>query len=134
MTTRAPKTRTAPVPTPAEADGVLRISTSSNPPVEEAREVLFVIDDEEFTVPKVIDQRIVYLGVDAIRESGPIFSGQRIVELLLGKPQYNRLLEHYERQAITQDNFDAIVTIVSKLFFDHMNRDDDAAGKATPAS
>lgn len=134
MTTRAPKTRTAPVPATPEDDGVLRISTSSNPPVEEARVTLFVIDEEEFTVPKVISERLVFLALNSMRDDGPLFSAQRLVELLLGRPQYNRLLAHYERQAITQENFDAIVKTVSALFFDHMNRDDDAAGKASPAS
>ena len=69
-----------------------------------------------------------------MRDDGPLFSAQRLVELLLGRPQYNRLLVHYERQAITQENFDAVVKTVSALFFDHMNSDDDAAGKASPAS
>lgn len=132
MTTRAPKTRTAPVPT--EDDGVLRISTSTEAPVEEARRTLFVIDEEEFTVPKVIDERLVYLALESMRDEGPLFSAQRLVELLLGRPQYKRLLGHYERKAITQENFDAVVKLVSKLFFDHMNRDDEAAGKASPAS
>lgn len=132
MTTRAPKTRTA--PEPPEDDGILRIATTSAPPVEEARRVLFVIDDDEFTVPKVINERLVYLALDSMREEGALFSGQRLVELLLGKTQYRQLLTHYERQAITQDNFDAIITSVSTLFFDHMNRDDEAPGKAMPAS
>lgn len=135
MTTRAPKTRTAPVP--AEDDGILRINTTPAPPVkeiEEARRVLFVIDDEEFTVPKVIDERIVYLALESMRNDGPLFSGQRLVELLLGKPQYTAMLGYYERQRITQENFDAIVKTVSNLFFDHMNGDEEAAGKASPAS
>lgn len=132
MTTRASKTRTAPVP--AEDDGVLRISTSTAPPVEEARRTLFVIDEEEFTVPKVIDERLVYLALESMRDEGPLFSAQRLVELLLGRPQYKRLLAHYEAKRITQENFDLIVKTVSALFFDHMNSDEDAAGKASPAS
>lgn len=135
MTTRAPKTRTAPVP--AEDDGILRITTTPAPPVkeiEEARRVLFVIDDDEFTVPKVIDERLVYLALESMRNDGALFSGQRLVELLLGKHRYRKLLEYYEDQTISQENFDAIVTTVSKLFFDHMNTDDAAAGKASSAS
>jgi hypothetical protein len=137
VTTRAPKTRTAPVPTPAEDDGILRITTTPAPPVaeiEEARRVLFVIDDDEFTVPKVIDERLVYLALESMRNDGALFSGQRLVELILGKSRYRRLLEYYEAERITQENFDAIVSTVSKLFFDHMNNDDSAAGKASPAS
>lgn len=135
MTTRAPKTRTAPVP--AEDDGILRISTTPAPPtaeIEEARRVLFVIDDDEFTVPTVIDERLAYLALESMRNEGPLFSGQRLVELLLGKRRYRKLLEYYEAQTISQENFDAIVSTVSKLFFDHMNNDDSAAGKASPAS
>lgn len=132
MTTRAPKTRTAPVP--AEDDGVLRITSSTEAPAEEVRTTLFAIDEEEFTVPKVIDERIVYLALESMRDDGPLFSAQRLVELLLGRPQYKRLLAHYEAKRITQENFDAVVKLVSKLFFDHMNGDDEAAGKASPAS
>lgn len=136
MTTRAPKTRTVPVPTPAEDDGILRITTTPAPPVqeiEEARRVLFAIDDDEFTVPKVIDERLVYLALESMRNDGALFSGQRLVELLLGKSRYRQLLDYYEAQRITQANFDAIVSSVSKLFFDHMNTDD-TAGKDTSAS
>jgi hypothetical protein len=136
VTTRAPKTRTVPVPTPAEDDGILRITTTPAPPVqeiEEARRVLFAIDDDEFTVPKVIDERLVYLALESMRNDGALFSGQRLVELLLGKSRYRQLLDYYEAQRITQANFDAIVSSVSKLFFDHMNTDD-TAGKDTSAS
>ncbi|ARX81520.1 hypothetical protein SMD44_00918 [Streptomyces alboflavus] len=122
------------MPAPAEDDGILRITTAAQPPVEEARRVLFVIDDQEFTVPKVIDERLVYLAVESMRNDGAVFSGQRLVELLLGKPQYSDLLALYEQKKINQENFDAIVRTVSNLFFDHMNSDEDAAGKATAAS
>ncbi|MEV0220897.1 hypothetical protein [Streptomyces sp. NPDC050704] len=134
MPARAPKTRTAPVPAPVEDDGVLRISTTSAPSVEEVRVPLCYIDDEEFTVPKVIDERIVFLALNSMRDDGPLFSSQRVVELVLGKPQYNRLLALYERKKIEQKDFDTIVKTVSALFFDHMNSDDDAAGKGSPAS
>jgi hypothetical protein len=122
------------VPEAAEDDGILRITTTAAPAAEEVRRSLFVIDDEDFTVPKVIDERIVYLALNSMRNEGPLFSGQRLVELLLGGPQYARLLSLYERQAITQDNFDDIVKKVTALFFDHMNDDEDAAGKATSDS
>lgn len=138
MTTRAPKTRTAPVPAPAEDDGVLRLSTGSNPPVEEAREPLFYIDDDEFTVPKLISPRIVYLGIDKMRRDGPLFGSMYVAELVLGKPQYQRLLEHYEAENITQDQFDQAIRAVSKLFFDQEkragNQPEEEAGKASDAS
>ena len=135
MTTRAPKTRTAPVP--AEDDGVLRISTSSNPPVEEAREPLVYINDEPLTVPKLISPRIVYLGIDKMRREGPLFGSMYIAQLVLGDDQYQRLLAHYEAEDITQDQFDQVIKLISSLFFDQerrAGRDEEQAGKASDAS
>lgn len=137
MTTRAPKTRTAPVP--AEEDGgVLRISTSGNPPVEEAREPLFYINDEAFTVPKLISPRIVFLGIDKMRREGALFGSMYITELVLGKERYQDLLAHYEAEDITQDQFDQAIKLVTGLFFDQekraANQAEDEAGKASDAS
>jgi hypothetical protein len=133
VTTRAPKTRTAPVP--AEDDGVLRINTSTNKPVEEARRTLFVIDDEEFTVPKVIDERLVYLAMNSMRTEGAVFGAMYLTELLLGERQYKQLNKLYERQEITQEQFDDITKRVNDLFFNHVNPDsEEEEGKASPAS
>lgn len=136
MTARAPKTRTAQVPADDEG-GVLRISTGSNPPVEEAREPVFWIDDDEFTVPKLISPRIVFLGTNKIRTEGAVFASMYIVELILGTSQFQKLLEHYEAETITQDQFDQAIKAVSDLFFD-MNRratnQPEEAGKASDAS
>ncbi len=135
MTTRAPKTRTAPVP--AEDDGVLRISTGSNPPVEEARVPLFYINDEEFTVPKLISPRLVFLGIDKYRREGPLWGSMYINELVLGKQQYSSLLAHYEAEDITQDQFDQAVKAISALFFDPSKRagnEGEEAGKASADS
>jgi hypothetical protein len=132
-TTRAPKTRTAPVP--AEDDGVLRITTSSNPPVEEARRTLFVIDDEEFTVPKVIDERLVYLAMNYMRTEGAFFGAMYLTELILGEAQYKRLNKLYEQQTITQGQFDEITKHVNELFFNRTKEDGQGEeGKASPAS
>ncbi|WP_445520434.1 hypothetical protein [Streptomyces sp. NEAU-174] len=133
MTTRAPRTRTAPVAEEPQT-GILEITTSKERPVEEAREPLFIIDGEEFTVPKVINERLVFLAMNSIRQEGAVFAAMSLMELLLGKPQYVRLLELYERQAITQDNFDQIVKLTNGLFFKHMESDQEAAGKASPSS
>ena len=137
MAARAPKTRTAQVPA-TPADGVLRLSTSSTPAVEEAREPLFWIDDEEFTVPKLISPRIVFLGTDKIRTEGAVFASMYIVELILGTAQYQRLLKHYESETISQDQFDQAIKAVSSLFFDMDRRaasqPEDEAGKASDAS
>lgn len=137
MTARAPKTRTAPVPATPEDDGVLRISTGNNPPVEEAREPIFWIDDQEFTVPKLISPRIVFLGTNKIRTEGAVFASMYIVELILGTGQYRQLLEHYEAETITQDQFDQVIKAVSGLFFDMDKRASEQAeeaGKASDAS
>lgn len=136
MTTRAPKTRTAPVPAPAE-DDVLHLTTTATAPVEEARRLLFTIDDDEFTVPKVIDQRIAFLGMDKVRRDGAIFGAMYITELVLGSAQYATLLDHYEAQRITQEQFDQAVTLINGLFFDHFKDstdNPDQAGKASAAS
>jgi hypothetical protein len=137
VTARAPKTRTAPVPAPAEDDGVLRLSTASTPVVDEAREPLFYIDDEPFTVPKLISPRIVYLGIDKMRRDGPLFGSMYVAELVLGTDQYQRLLAHYEAEDITQDQFDQAVKAITNLFFDQdkrASRGEDGAGKASDAS
>ncbi|MFE8961741.1 hypothetical protein [Streptomyces iakyrus] len=137
MTTRAPKTRTAPVPATPEDDGVLRLSTASTPAVDEAREPLFYIDDEPFTVPKLISPRIVYLGIDKMRRDGPLFGSMYVAELVLGTDQYQRLLAHYEANDITEDQFDQAIKLISNLFFDQDKRaarGEDGAGKASDAS
>lgn len=134
MATRAPRTRTAPVADEESGNGILEIKTSDASPPDEVREPLFSIDGEEFTVPKMIDERLVFLAMNSIRQEGPVFAGMRLMELLLGKPQYVRLLELYEAQRITQDNFDEIVKLTNGLFFKHMNSDDESAGKASPSS
>jgi hypothetical protein len=134
VTARAPKTRTAPVPASADDDGVLRITTSTNQPVEEARRTLFVIDDEDFTVPKVIDERLVYLAMNYMRTEGAVFGAMHLTELLLGERQYKQLNKLYERKEITQEQFDDITKRVNDLFFNHVNGSEDEEGKASPAS
>jgi hypothetical protein len=122
---------------PAEDDGALRITTSANPAVGEAREPLFYIDDEPFTVPKLISPRIVYLGIDKMRRDGPLFGSMYVAELVLGTDQYQRLLAHYEAEDITQEQFDQAIKLISDLFFDQdrrAGRGEDGAGKASDAS
>lgn len=139
MTARAPKTRTAPVPATPKSDGVLRLSTSSTPAVEEAREPLFYIDDEAFTVPKLIPPKIVFLGVDKMRREGLLFGSMYITELVLGKDQYASLLKHYEDDDISQEQFDQVVRLIRDMFFDEERRaanqpEEGAAGKASDGS
>lgn len=138
MTTRAPKTRTAPVPAEPADDGVLRISTASNPPIEEAREPLFYINDAAFTVPKLISPRIVFLGIDKMRREGALFGSMYVTELVLGTEQYQQLLAHYEAEDITQDQFDQAIKLITGLFFDQEKRaasqPEEEAGKASDAS
>lgn len=137
MTARAPKTRTAQVPATPEDDGVLRLSTSSTPAVEEAREPLFYINDEQFTVPKLISPRIVYLGIAKIRTDGPVFGSMYVTELILGPEQYQRLLDHYEAENITQEQFDQVGKLINNLFFDQNRRavrGEEEAGKASDDS
>lgn len=134
MTARASKTRTAPVPTPDES-GPLEF-TSDAEVEEEVRETLFSLDGETFTIPKVIDQRITYLGLDKIRTDGAMFAAMYLVELLLGEQQYRRVLDLYEHKKLTQDQFDQVTGAISSRFFDHINTSTDstAAGKASDTS
>lgn len=135
MPTRAPKTRTAQVPaTPAETDGVLRLSTSSTPDSEEAREPLFYIDGQEFTVPKLIGPRLVFLGMDKMRREGTLFAAMYITELLLGTDQYQQLIAHYEAERITQEQFDQVVALIRNLFFDEDRRVGDGGDEPGKAS
>ncbi|WP_199546588.1 hypothetical protein [Streptomyces sp. N35] len=134
MTARASKTRTAPVPTPDEASGPLEF-TSDGEVEEEVRETLFSLDGEVFTIPKVIDQRIVYLGLNKVRTEGALFAAMYLAELLLGERQYERFIELYELKKLTPKQFDQVTAVISSRFFDHINSlDNDAAGKAAEPS
>lgn len=133
MATRAPRTRTAPVAEEPQT-GILEITTTREKPVDEAREPLFIIDGEEFTVPKVIDERMVFLAMNSFRQDGAVFAAMRLTELILGKPQYTRLLELYEKEALTQENFDQVVKLVNGIFFKHVDGEEESVGKASPAS
>lgn len=132
MTTRAPKTRTAP------ADdtelGLLALSTTDTAPVEEVREPLFSVDGQEFTVPKVISQRAVYLAMNSIRKEGPVFAAMYLMELLLGTSQYTQLLDLYEKERISQEQFDQVSGLVNNIFFAHFNETPETAGKGSATS
>ncbi|MFE7237183.1 hypothetical protein [Streptomyces sp. NPDC057580] len=133
MTTRAPKTRTAPADD--TEGGLLALSTTEAQPVEEVREPLFSVDGQEFTVPKVISQRVVFLGLNAVRKEGPVFAAMYVMELLLGTSQYTQVLDLYERERITQEQFDQVSGLVNNIFFAHFNDSpDDAAGKDSVTS
>ncbi|MGW1949042.1 hypothetical protein ACWCRC_32560 [Streptomyces sp. NPDC001940] len=128
MTTRAPKTRTAPVP--AEEGGILALTTAEQSPMEEPREALFSVDGEEFTVPKVIDERLAYLAMNKMRTEGAIFGGMYLQELILGEAQFARLIELYEQRKITQEQFDQVGSLINNLLFERAKDDTDTAGKA----
>jgi hypothetical protein len=132
MTTRAPKTRTAPADDTEV--GILALSTNNTAPVEEVREPLFSVDGQEFTVPKVISQRTVYLAMNSIRKEGPVFAAMYLMELLLGTSQYTQLLDLYEKERITQAQFDQVSGLVNDIFFAHFNETPDAAGKDSATS
>ncbi|MFD4830134.1 hypothetical protein ACFWPV_09805 [Streptomyces uncialis] len=139
--TKAPKT--APVrprkkknkATPETPDGVVRFETAEPPTAgEQERSLLFTVDGEEFTVPKKLDERIVYLGLDKVRSEGGLFAGMYLVELLLGTPRYKRLITLYEAQRLTQDQFDQVVSMTTSLFFERVAgnaEDPERAGKAS---
>lgn len=133
-TTTRPTSRPA-LPTPAEEEPLLEITTSQEEPVEEERRPLFVIDGEVFTVPKVIDERLTFLAMNYMRTEGSTFGAMYLTELILGKPQYTRLISLYEDQKVKQPEFDQIVGLVTGLFFKKINGEDaDTGGKASAAS
>jgi hypothetical protein len=132
VTTRAPKTRTAPAD---DTDGgLLALSTNDTAPVEEVREPLFSVDGQEFTVPKMISQRVVFLGLNTLRKEGPVFGAMYLMELLLGTSQYSQLIELYEKERISQEQFDQVAGLVNNIFFAHFNDSQDAAGKDSATS
>lgn len=132
MTTRAPKTRTAPVP--AEGDGILALTTSDSPPPDEVREPLFSVDGEEFTVPKVIDERLTFLAMNKLRTDGVIFGAMYLQELVLGDVQFARLIELYEQRKLTPEQFDQVGGLINNLFFKQTKDDPSTAGKASADS
>jgi hypothetical protein len=132
VTTRAPKTRTAPVP--AEDDGILALTTSDSPPPEEIREPLFSVDGEEFTVPKIIDERLTFLAMNKLRTEGLVFGAMYLQELVLGGVQYARLIELYEQKKLTPEQFEQAGSLINGLFFKKVKDDAGAAGKASDGS
>lgn len=142
MATRTTRTRIAPPkPKPAETNGeaILAITTSKPTAKQVERRVLFTIDDEEFDVPAVIDPPLVYLGLDRIRTEGAVFAAMYLMELILGAPQYARLVELYGERKITEENFGQVSNLVKDLFMNTANNrdgevDQDAAGKASDDS
>lgn len=133
MTTRAPKTRTAPVP-----EDILDITTTEPAEDLEERRTLFKIDGVEYTVPKVVDERIVFLAMNYMRTEGPFFGAMYLTELMLGEEQFKQLTRLLEQRRIKHKQFDEIAGRVNDLFF---NRDKETAdsqegeeGKASPDS
>ena len=138
MATKAPTTRrttrnTVAVPGPDE--GVLAITTSEPKPDEEERRTLFTIDGEEFTVPKVIDERLTFLAMNYMRTEGALFTAMYLTELLLGKAQNTQLVRLYEQHRITKEQFEQVSGLINDLFLNRMKGDDtEAAGKDSDAS
>lgn len=118
----ADETGAPPVEAPAVPD-----FTTSKPPTEERRE-LFRIDGEPFTVPKVIDQRYVYLAANLVRNAGGLIAAISLVELLLGAEQFARLNELYESRRLTDDQLKQINDMVSEPLFARF-RGEDTEGK-----
>lgn len=119
-----------------QAPAVPDFTTSSTPVKPEKRKALFSINGEPFTVPETIGERYVFLGMDKVRTAGATFAVMYLVELLLGPEQYARLLAHYERAELTEEQFDQVIGMVSDLFFDRMKATPDAegAGGKAPAA
>lgn len=136
MTTKAPTPRTTrPRVEPTPTEGILQITTSAPAPAADDRKPLFSVDGEDFTVPKKIDERLTFLAMNKIRTDGAVMGSMYLIELLLGKEQYGRLIDLYEQERIKPPEFDQVTALVSDLFFAHFADDEpDKAGKASGAS
>lgn len=114
-----------------EAPAVPDFSTKASAAPAEERRPLFSVDGEEFTVPVRVTDRMVFLGMNAIRTEGNAsFASMRLMELVLGQGQYTRLTELYEQEALDEDQFKQVVDMVSRIFFDHFSDTEGAEGKA----
>jgi hypothetical protein len=121
---------------PHEDDEIFEITTAE--PAEEAedRRTLFTIDGEKITVPKVVDERIVFLAMNYMRTEGALFGTMYLTELLLGTPQFRKIVALLEQRRISQAQFDKISARVNDLFFQRTRGEagEDEQGKASPAS
>lgn len=121
---------------PDEDDEIFEITTSTPEDEAEERRPLFTIDGEKITVPKVIDERIVFLAMNYMRTEGALFGSMYLTELLLGAAQFRQIVTLLEQRRISQAQFDKMSSRVNDLFFQRAKGDDeqDEPGKASPAS
>ncbi|AVH60009.1 MULTISPECIES: hypothetical protein [Streptomyces] len=130
---KAPTTRPA---HPHEDEEIFEITTSEPAEQAEERRTLFTIDGEKITVPKVIDERLVFLAMNYMRTEGAWFGTMYLTELILGTPQFKKIVSLLEQRRINQDQFDRISSRVNDLFFQRTKVDDvqGEQGKASPDS
>ncbi|RAJ70283.1 hypothetical protein K378_01448 [Streptomyces sp. Amel2xB2] len=119
--TRKPATKPAEDAGTEQAPAVPDFTTSTPKPKKDERKPLFSIDGETFTVPKVIGQRITYLGLERMRKDGALLSSMYLMELLLGPEQHAKLMSLYEAERITEEQFDQIAGLISDIFFKRAN-------------
>lgn len=134
MSPKAPASATRTPVGPAEE--ILEITTVAPADDTEERRTLFTVDGEEFTVPKVIDERIAFLAMDYMRTEGALFGAMYLTQLILGEAQYKQLTRLLAEQRITHATFEKITDRVNDLFFNRAKEPADgaepAAGKAGP--
>lgn len=141
MATKAPTAARTPARRPAKPtepeEQILEFTTADPEPDAEERKTLFKIDGEEFSVPKVIDERLTFLAMNRIRSEGTVFASMYVVELLLGAPQYARLIDLYEQRRLTPEQFDQATGLIVKTLYDRIGKSDkdpEKAGKASATS
>ncbi|MFE4671118.1 hypothetical protein ACWGNN_01090 [Streptomyces sp. NPDC055817] len=134
MSPKAPASATRTPVSPAEE--ILEITTVVPADDPEERRTLFTVDGEEFTVPKVIDERIAFLAMNYMRTEGALFGAMYLTQLILGEAQYNQLTRLLAEQRITHATFEKVTDRVNDLFFNRTKEPADgaepAAGKAGP--
>ncbi|WP_274029447.1 hypothetical protein [Streptomyces sp. MMBL 11-1] len=94
-TTNRPKAPTAFVPP----------QLSSDTPVEEERETLFVIDDVEYTIPLKVPKSLSLRVMRTARLHGELAASQELMEAVMGEDGFLALMNC---PGVTDDQFDAI--------------------------
>jgi hypothetical protein len=114
-----------------EAEAVEEVSNENGPIVVKSsgkaqeRVVLFTIDDEEFTVPAKPGVNITLKFINEMRRSNnEMFAALQLLEAMLGKDKYDRLLDYDE---LDDELLGKILEQVVKLA---MERVEETSGKS----
>ncbi|MEU1309509.1 hypothetical protein ABZ419_11525 [Streptomyces cinnamoneus] len=97
----------------ASGDGYELVQLTSTVPKEE-RVPLFAIDDEVYTIPKVVPQGVALEFLRISREMGEAIAAQRLLERLLGADSYEAL---EQCPSLTDEAMQRIADMAQKIAF-----------------